>query len=214
MQRARRAEDKEVRRSTIVAAGRALLEHGAFAEVTMADVAARAHLAKGTVFLYFPTKEALCLEILGALISEWFDALEAELDKPGRFTQARLVRAIVASIEGRSLLVRLMAILSNVLERNVELGAVIAFKARLLERLGKTGDVLDRRLDLPSGDGARLFLRLNALVVGLYQACELGPVTRAALERPELAALRFDFDSELPILLEALTSGLLARAKP
>jgi AcrR family transcriptional regulator len=210
-QRARKAEDKEERRRAIVAAGRALLEEAPFAEVTMAAVAQRAALAKGTVFLYFPTKEALCLEVLDTLIGEWFDALDAELEKPGRFTQARLVRTMVCSIEHRHLLARLMAIVSGVLERNVELERIIAFKSRLLGRIVKSGAVLERRLELAEGEGARLFLRLNALVVGLYQACDLGPMTRAALERPELAALRVDFDTELPILLSALVTGLLTR---
>jgi AcrR family transcriptional regulator len=207
--RARHPAAKEHRRQSILTAARRLLERSPLEAVTMADVAAEVGLAKGTTFLYFPTKEALCLDVLDGLLDEWFDALDVELDKPGRFTPARLVRALVDSVGTRALLVRLMAVLSNDLERNVEIEQVVAFKMRLLARLGATGARLDRRLELKEGQGARLLLRLNALVVGLHQACDLGPVARAALARPELAPLRVDFDAELPVLLAALVRGLL-----
>lgn len=206
--RARQPEHKEERRLAIVAAGRALLADASLAEVTMAAVAERAGLAKGTLFLYFPTKEALCLAVLSDELARWLDALDAELDRPGRFTPQRLVRAVVASVAERALLVRLLAVLSTVVERNVDLDTVVAFKTALLGRLAASGAVLERRLGLEPGEGLRLLLRMNAVVVGLYQATDLSPVVREALARPELAPLRVDFAAELPVLLAALLRGL------
>jgi len=55
----RRVAAPEVRREQILdAAAAALVERG-FAALTMADVAARAALAKGTLYLYFASKEDL-----------------------------------------------------------------------------------------------------------------------------------------------------------
>jgi AcrR family transcriptional regulator len=210
-QRARGIEQKEVRRQAILNAGRALLERAPVADVKMADVAARAKLAKGTVFLYFPTKEALCLDVLGELVDEWFDALDAGLARTARLGVPGLVSLLMTTLEGRSLLIRLTAMLSAVLERNVEVERIVAFKVRLLERLAATGGVIDRKVSLPDGEGARLFLRLNALVVGLYQATDLGPAAREALALPALAPLVVRFEDELPVLLAALMRGLLER---
>ena len=207
-QRARRAEDKERRRQVILAAGRELLEQTGELNITVADVAARAGLGKATVFLYFPTKEALNLELLGKLLGEWFDDLDRELEKPGRLTAASLVRMLADSIAERGLLVRLTAT-ASLLERHVEVEQVVRFKTELLARLAQSGAHVERRLKLPAGEGARLFLRLNALIVGLYQACDLGPVAREAMSRPELWPLRLDFEAELHNLLAALLRGLL-----
>jgi AcrR family transcriptional regulator len=211
-QRARGVEQKEERRQVILDAGRALLEDAAVSDVKMADVAGLAKLAKGTVFLYFPTKEALCLDVLGELVDEWFDALDVALARSARLGVPGLVKLLMSSLEGRGLLIRLTAIISTVLERNVEVDRIVAFKARLLRRLATTGGTIDKKLSLADGEGARLFLRLNTVVVGLHQVTDLGPAAREALSRPELAPFVRKFDEELPVLLAALMRGLLERA--
>src|SRR5512139_312822 len=90
-QRARKDEDKEARRQLILAEAQALYTATSYAEVKMADVAERSKLAKGTVFLYFPTKEALFLALLEDLLFAWFARLEVTLAKgEGRWTGARV----------------------------------------------------------------------------------------------------------------------------
>src|ERR671931_147268 len=54
--RARSASDKAARRDQILAAAAAIAAGTPFDELAMADVAARAGLAKGTVFQYFATR--------------------------------------------------------------------------------------------------------------------------------------------------------------
>lgn len=74
--RARREREKEGRRRSILKAAReAFFEHG-FQHVTVDDIAERAEVSKGTVYLYFESKEA----ILAHLLLDALDALLAELD--------------------------------------------------------------------------------------------------------------------------------------
>lgn len=91
--RARRDADKEARRRELLDAARALFEATSFAEVKMADVAARTGLAKGTVFLYFPTKEALFLALLDDLLAAWFAKLNGRLSDDGGRGRGRGSRA-------------------------------------------------------------------------------------------------------------------------
>src|SRR5688500_6262940 len=109
-QRARKDEDKEARRQLILAAAGARYQAAAYAEVKMADVAERSQLAKGTVFLYFPTKEALFLALLEDLLFAWFDRLNGLLEQgDGRWTGVRLARTVAESLKGEESLTRLMA---------------------------------------------------------------------------------------------------------
>jgi TetR/AcrR family transcriptional regulator, transcriptional repressor for nem operon len=55
----RRTQPPEVRREQLLDAAATLLVEKGFAAMTVADVAERAGVAKGTVYLYFDTKEAL-----------------------------------------------------------------------------------------------------------------------------------------------------------
>src|SRR4051794_30361832 len=77
--RARSASDKELRREAILDAARRLLRRVPTAELTVADVARTAGLAKGSVFRYFATKEALVLAVFELELAELFGSLAAQL---------------------------------------------------------------------------------------------------------------------------------------
>jgi AcrR family transcriptional regulator len=212
-QRARKDEDKEARRRHLLDEARALYQSTSYAEVKMADVAERARLAKGTVFLYFPTKEALFLSLLEDLLFAWFEKLDGLLEHgEGRWTGPRVARTVAESLEDEETLTRLLALLQTVLEQNVTVEQVRQFKERLLEAMGRTALLVERRLPfLHPGDGQRFLLHLHALVTGLRQMADIAPVTREVLDAPHMAPLRVDFKSELTASLTLLLRGLETR---
>ncbi len=67
----RRAREKEHRRQEILEAARKVFSSKGIAEATVDDVAAFAELSKGTIYLYFSSKE----EILAHLLLEGLDIL-------------------------------------------------------------------------------------------------------------------------------------------
>jgi AcrR family transcriptional regulator len=211
--RARKDEDKEARRRLILDEALALYTATSYAEVKMADVAERSKLAKGTVFLYFPTKEALFLALLEDLLFAWFEKLDGLLSSgEGRWTGARLARTVAESLEGQEPLTRLLALLQTVLEQNVTEEQVRGFKERLLMALVRTGALVEKRLAfLQPGEGGRFLLHLHALVTGLRQMADVAPVTRGVLDLPHMAPLRVDFTCELTAALTHLLRGLEAR---
>lgn len=60
----RRDREKQQRRQTILSAARGLFWARGFAGTTMPEVARAAELAPGTLYLYFPSKDALYAELL------------------------------------------------------------------------------------------------------------------------------------------------------
>ena len=213
-QRARKEEDKEARRRQLLDAALELYRATSYDEVKMADVAERSKLAKGTVFLYFPTKEALFLALLEELLFAWFARMEETLAKgEGRWTGARVARTIAESLEGEESLTRLLARLQTVLEQNVTVEQVRGFKERLLEAVVRAGSLVEKRLPfLEPGEGIHFFLQVHALVVGLRQMADLAPVAREVhAAAPHLNPLRVDFTRELTASLTTLLRGLEAR---
>ncbi len=211
--RARKDEDKEARRQLILGEALGLYTSTSYAEVKMADVAERARLAKGTVFLYFPTKEALFLALLEELLFAWFQKLDGLLSGgEGRWTGERLARTVAESLQGQETLTRLLALLQTVLEQNVTTEQVRGFKERLLQALARTGALLEKRLAfLAPGEGGRALLHLHALVTGLRQMADVAPVTREVLALPHMAPMKVNFTPELTTALTALLRGLEAR---
>lgn len=209
MQRARSVDDKRERQRAILVAGRECFAEGRFADVRMSEVAERAGLAKGTVFLYFPTKEALFLGLLEEELTGWFEQLDGELSRSrARLSAKQVSRLICQSLMEREQLARLLSLLHVVLEQNVSEEQITPFKRLLLERLARTGPLLEGRLPfLAAGEGAQLLLRLNAVLIGLWQMSEPGPAVARVLATPEMAPLRIDFTKELAATVETLLVG-------
>lgn len=172
--RARSAESREVRRTQILAAARDCFERSAFASVTMDHVAKQAHLAKGTLFLYFATKEALFLDLLDVLMHEWMNVLHETAAQDGKPWNSRLLAGVVVdTLAARPVLGRLLPLGASVLERNVPAGKVAEYKHRLLRRLFSTGSVIEQRLGLArAGDGVQLLVFGIAMIVGLQLSRE------------------------------------------
>ena len=74
--RRRGAAAAEVRRQAILAAALDVFSRHGFATARLDDVAAKAGIAKGTLYLYFASKEALFEELIRSRVTPLFDTLE------------------------------------------------------------------------------------------------------------------------------------------
>ena len=213
MRRARSDEAKEARRAEILSTAWAMYNRTpSFSAFTMAALATEAGLAKGTLYLYFRTKEALFLALLDELFGAWFHALDGRLDAgAGEWSPRRAADELAASVRGRETLVRLLSILPTIVEHNVAFDAALAFKRRTVERAAGTGRRIERRMPwMAPGQGARFLVDLHALVIGVWQLAEPSAVIRRVMERPEMEPARVDFERDLRRLVAALLAGMRA----
>lgn len=210
--RAVSSEDKQARRDEILATGLALLAEQPFETINMNEVARRTGLAKGTLYLYFRSKEELFLALLQQELQGWLADLGAALAQQREFSATAFTRLVADSLQARPLLLRLAAILHIVLERNIDFDTALAFKRWLGQATTAAGALLETRLPfLRAGEGERLLIRVHALAIGLQHQAEPAPVIAQALEQPELALFRIDFKSEFLATLEAMLRGLAHR---
>jgi AcrR family transcriptional regulator len=218
-QRARKDEDKAARRRAILAVAARLLDRQQYHRITMAEVARRCNLAKGTLYLYFRSKEELFLAALEEELASWFDALALELatlppgpDAPERFADApeRFAGAVVRTLMERETFAELLSLVHTVLEQNIDVQSAMAFKRMLLDRVSRGAAVVERAVPgLPRGSGGRVLLRLHALLVGLRQMADPSPVVAEVLARPEMEPLRIEFETELADTLAAMVRGMV-----
>ena len=206
-------EDKAERRRDILKAAADLFITGPGDLPTAAQVAAAAGLAKGTVYLYFRTKEA----IFSALLSEAWDealALVAQAFQPSAGPGAARVAVFLSSftqhIKAHPQLLRLDALGYGVLKVKLEPAVLAAFKASSHARLAASGAVLERALDLPPGRGAQLLMRTYSMTRGLWQSFdESMPPDTAPSQLSE-----DDFVRDLEDALSEYWRGALAAPPP
>lgn len=203
--RARGDDEKGARREAIVAAAARLLDERDYDALSMADVAGALGLAKATLYLYFPTREHLFLEVLRQDLGAWFDGLVEALDGGGG--PPDVAGLLSATLVARPRLVRLLGLLHLVLERDLDVATIAEWKRWLLARVVAAGAALERAVGLAPGGGARLLVQTHALVVGFGQMAVTGPALAEVLADPELAPLRVDLAGSLREALEPLVRG-------
>ncbi len=206
--RARSVEARAERRDAILGTAERLFAERRFSEVHMAQVAREIGLAKGTLYLYFPTKESLFLAVVQRSFAAWFVAISERLSGHAFIDPDALAREFTEALVASPHLTRLLALLHTVLEQNITEEDAVEFKAFLAGRIGRTGIELERLIpSLEPGHGTRLLLHVLAAVVGIGQASDPSPVVKQALERADLQHLQLDFRTELCIGLAALFRG-------
>jgi TetR/AcrR family transcriptional regulator, cholesterol catabolism regulator len=198
---------KQERREALLAAAEQLFASRDYREVSMAEIAEKAGVAKGTVYLYFDTKEALFLDLVSQGMQAWMDDALVLLDGAERGVDD-FASSIAQTLAQRPRLIRLLALLHAVLEHNTDARTLRAFKHRLLALTTTLGERLERSLLLTSGLGPRVVLSMHAAVVGLAQMTSPSPVLSDVLSQDAaLAPFRVDFRRELEFSLRLLFAG-------
>lgn len=203
--RARDDGERATRRDALLRAARELFDARAWADVTMAAVAAEAGVSKGTPYLYFSTKEALFLELLTVELDAWMRVLVPAL-VPG-LGPAATAALFADSLAARPTLVGLLGHLHGTLEVGADEASLTAFKTELLDTLGAAAPRLEAAVGAAPGAGVRLFLHTHALVVGLGQMANEPPLLAALLADAPFSALHVDLRVELAAALTALFAG-------
>jgi AcrR family transcriptional regulator len=103
--RSRRERRREEMRQRIITAALSLMQEKPFDQITVEEITERADVAKGTFFLYFPTKEHLLYAYMEEMSEDVYDFLE-QLHPETAESQWEVLRQVmlyIASRDGLSL---------------------------------------------------------------------------------------------------------------
>lgn len=212
-QRAMGEADKEVRRHAILDAAEALFLDHPDRVASVAEVAETAGLAKGTVYLYFPSKEEMLLALHERHVAAFFHELTTRLEQPAPVdyeTVWEIARRHI--VEGPGYL-DLTSRCFGLMDREIPLERALQFKVEVGRMLARAGAGLERHFSaLLPGDGVSALCNSYGLMVGLWQL--MHPNQRfgeATLQRPEMRMFHRDYPAEVDRALRALWAGVLSR---
>ncbi|GAA3976125.1 TetR family transcriptional regulator [Allohahella marinimesophila] len=209
-------EDKVKRRSDIERAAAELLIQDTDTLPSVSDIARAAGLAKGTLYLYFDTKETIYFAILArhyctllAALDEFFNN-----DKQTADPIDAAVGLIADFVRLNPDFMPLACQSAAVLERKVDEEVIVEFKSRLLTDMERVSISICRRIaGLTEADCVQLLIQTHAMLLGLWQMQHLPAEVNCILRSRGLAALIPEFDSGIRRALRQLWQGaLLVRA--
>jgi AcrR family transcriptional regulator len=202
--RARSDAAKKDRRLDILEAARGLLADKGFQGVTMNGLARRAGLAKGTLYLYFKTRE----EVFLTLHSEATDRVIGRITSDDRTGQSPgdVARAVARAARSDPLFFPLGAQLTAVIEQNVSAEALVEAKRRYMDLSARLAAHLGAVLDLPPTAALRL---TSAVALALQGAAQLSVYSGDMLGGlPEEVAAFVDTTGSEATLTDALTVAI------
>jgi AcrR family transcriptional regulator len=215
MQRAVAQEDKEARRTAILDAAESLFLRHPERIANVAEVAESAGLAKGTVYLYFPSKEEMLLALHERHVAAFFAELTRRLDAPVAvgfddvFDIAR--RHIIRGAGYLDLTSRCLSLM----DREIPLERALEFKMRVGEMLVQAGSRLERHFPaLGPGHGVALLCNSYGLMIGMWQLMHTNERFGDAMERPEMRMFHRDYESDVEGAVRAMWSGMIASGAP
>jgi AcrR family transcriptional regulator len=211
-QRARRPEQVEQRRRTILDTACAMLRERSVADISLRELSERVGLAKSNVLRYFDSREAIFLEVLDQEWGAWLDELEDSLGSLGE--PVEVATAVATSLPRRRLLCELISGMAGVLERNITVDFARVVKRRAEEHEARLAGLVRARVPVLDEGAARHFARVVLiLTAGLWPHANptdaVARVTRELGGPPAAEAVR-------EVLTEGLVNqlvGLVARSR-
>lgn len=166
--------EKKLREQFIIEQTIIMFETMDFSEITMNALAKRCNLAKGTLFVYFPTKETLFAKILYKEYSEWGIHELSELRKQTFFTRESYKEFIMDQtrylLKERMRMICLVSMKQSIINKNI----APEILANEIEGLDKTIHMLSRiteqKMDFLTEERIyNLYMARHVIAIGAYE---------------------------------------------
>ena len=191
--RARSDDQKARRREAILSAARQHFAEVGFEQFAMGPLAEAVGIARGTLYLYFETREevllALYVEEIERLVDAIIDGTPPGIDAPA------FVRAYYQIATASPLYLELAARSNNSIEQNCSVDRLVELKTATRDLAFRVGDHVAQLFGMTPEKAIRFVTSLFGLLVGVAQLTQ-SPAVEIDLLPPEIHKLDQMMDTE------------------
>ena len=178
-QRARSTEQKALRRQVVLEAAETYFQEVGYEAFSMAQLGKRSGVAKGTLYLYFDTREALFLTLYEHSLMRWsrgfIDALSDGMSSEA-YAQLLYCTAVADGV-----FLPLLIRLEHVIEHNVAIPRLIKSKRVFISQVEVVAEHTSAALKLSKAQAQEIVKTMGVLLIGATRA-DQGP----SLDKEEL----------------------------
>ena len=166
-QRARSAGQKALRRQALLDAAETYFHEVGYEAFSMAQLAKNTGLAKGTLYLYFKTREELFLTLYEQSLIRWSQVFIGELSDP--ITSKAYAQSLYTTALADGVFLPLLIRLEHLIEHNVAIPRLIESKRIFIKQV----DVLAKRsstaLKVSAAQASEIVKTMGVLLIGATQ---------------------------------------------
>lgn len=202
---------KEARRQSILDAGMELFLANPYELPTVSAISKRCNIAKGTIYIYFKTKEEIFINIIESLFTGFVNATKAIiLASKG---ESNVVEYIVNKwcdyYSENRMMVMLAGVSNNIIEANIDVESASAHKKSLQIQVLSLGETLSKVLNKDKFFCASMLMRSYAITLGISRISNLTEKVQEA-HKGGAEFIAPEFRSELYNTLLPFWNGSLA----
>ena len=209
-QRARKPEEREVRRDAILAAAAALFDGGGVEAAGLNAIAARAGFTKSNVYRYFESREEVLLSLFLSELEAFVADFEARVTTCSQNDISAIARVAAEGFLTRPRFSAMIAILASVLERNISEDRIIALKRGINGLNLRVATALGSRLPGTTlEDCGWVGATAATLVAGMWPSTRPASAAASVMAMPEFAHLMPVPERDLARAIAALLHSIL-----
>lgn len=168
LKRARTNDEKYFRRTQILDSAELLFEEVGYESFSMANLAKTAGVVKGTLYLYFRTREEVFLTLYNQSLARWSEVFLSRLKSA--MSDHDYACALYETAMADGSFVPLLARLEHVIEHNVSIEKLVESKRSFIQRVGFITNATESAISLNQTQAAEVVRTMGVLLVGATRA--------------------------------------------
>ena len=166
-QRARSAEQKALRRQAVLDAAELYFHEAGYEAFSMAQLAKKTGVAKGTLYLYFQTREELFLTLYEHSLIRWSQVFISELSDA--ITSEAYAKLLYRTALADGVFLPLLIRLEHVIEHNVAIPRLIESKRMFIEQVDAVANRSSKALKVSTAQASEIVKTMGVLLIGATQ---------------------------------------------
>jgi AcrR family transcriptional regulator len=191
--RARSEEQKNQRMQEIKNVVDELFSETPYHDITLTTIANKLKITRANLYQYISTKEEIFLDLSADKRDVYYDALKAAFPPDCGYSTEVIAQVWAGILNAHREHLHYCDILSTIIETNVSVDRLAAFKKRYYERAYEICDRISSLTGLSSEDAYTLFLNVHYHAVGIQSLCRWNPLIAEALKKENIKAPDIDF---------------------
>ena len=166
-QRARSSEQKALRRHAVLETAEVYFKEVGYEAFSMAQLAKKAGVAKGTLYLYFNTREELFLTLYEQSLVRWSQIFIGSLSDTT--TSKTYAQSLYKTTQADGVFLPLLIRLEHVIEHNVAIPRLIESKRVFINQVEAVAAATSTALRLSTAQATEVVKTMGVLLIGATQ---------------------------------------------
>ena len=166
-QRARSSEQKALRRHAVLETAEVYFKEVGYEAFSMAQLAKKSGVAKGTLYLYFNTREELFLTLYEQSLVRWSQIFIGSLSDT--MTSKTYAQSLYKTTQADGVFLPLLIRLEHVIEHNVAIPRLIESKRVFINQVEAVAAATSTALRLSTAQATEVVKTMGVLLIGATQ---------------------------------------------